>query len=97
MRPREFPAEAFRRKVDGELTKVASMRPREFPAEAARQPDDDDTGERASMRPREFPAEASGGTVDAGSTPWRFNEAAGVPRGSRLPHGLAAGLQLGLQ
>ena len=33
------------------------------------------------MRPRVFPAEDLGGPVMAGAATYRFNEAAGIPRG----------------
>ena len=59
----------------------ASMRPRVFPAEDASRPLWSCGHRPASMRPRVFPAE----DPPRPSTPprgwWRFNEAAGIPRG----------------
>ena len=37
------------------------------------------------MRPREFPAEAVNKLIPYAQNPRRFNEAAGVPRGSPSP------------
>ena len=57
------------------------MRPRVFPAEDAVDFRDIDRISYASMRPRVFPAEDL--TLCGGSLAgwWRFNEAAGIPRG----------------
>ena len=58
MRPRVFPAEDDRFRVDDRLpARRASMRPRVFPAEDSGGRPSGDDPQPASMRPRVFPAE----------------------------------------
>ena len=61
------------------------MRPRVFPAEDGVGEAIHEAGGPASMRPRVFPAEDVADRRHPPGHPRSFNEAAGIPRGRRVP------------